>query len=395
VPVHNQGDSITHWVGTLTDITERLEAEQALRASEERFRRALEIETVGILFFTPDGKITGANDAFLRMGGYSREDVATGRLRWDELTPPEWMPHALRAVEEFKATGRTTPYEKQYMRTDRSRWWGLSAATLLNEYEGVEFVLDISGRKQATEEALRQTQAELAHASRLTTMGELAASIAHEINQPLTAVVTNGNACLRWLARETPDLAEARAAVERIIREAHRASEVIRQVRALVRKTDPQKVWLDLNGLIPEVVALVQSEARRHGVALRTALTATLPPVLGNGVQVQQVLLNLLLNGIEAMQPVTDRPRELLLRSQRHGADAVLVAVQDSGIGLDPERTARLFDAFVTTKPGGLGLGLAISRSIIEAHGGRLWASPNAGPGATFQFTLPTGGEWV
>lgn len=249
-------------------------------------------------------------------------------------------------------------------------------------------------RKRA-EEALHKTQAELAHVTRVLTLGALTASIAHEVNQPLAAVVTNGNACLRWLARETPDLEEARAAVERIIRDGNRAGDVIRRVRTLAKKTDLQKAWLDINDVIHEVVALVQSEVRQYRVALRTELSAALPPVLGDRVQVQQVLLNLLLNGIEAMQPVTDWPRKLLIMSQRHASDAVLVAVQDSGIGLDPQRIDQLFDAFVTTKPNGLGMGLSISRAISEAHGGRLWASPNTGPGATFQFTLPMGGERV
>jgi C4-dicarboxylate-specific signal transduction histidine kinase len=255
-------------------------------------------------------------------------------------------------------------------------------------------VEDITERKRA-EETLRHTQAALAYLSRLMTMGALTASIAHEVNQPLAAVVTNGNACLRWLAREVPDLAEARAAVERIIRDGHRAGEVIRRIRALAQKTEPQTAWLDLNEVIHEVVALVQSEVRQHRVALWTELSAALPPVLGDRIQLQQVILNLLLNAIEAMQAVTDRMRELQIRSYRHASDEVGVAVQDSGIGLDPQQMARLFDAFFTTKPGGMGIGLAISRTIVEAHGGRLWATPNDGHGATFQFTLPAGSERV
>jgi signal transduction histidine kinase len=168
---------------------------------------------------------------------------------------------------------------------------------------------------------------------------------------------------------------------------------VIRRIRALAQKTDPQKAWLDLNDVIHEVVALMHSEVRQQRGALRTDLAAALPPVLGDRIQLQQVILNLVINGIEAMQAVTDRPREVRIRSQRHEADTVLVAVQDTGIGLDPQHITRFFDAFYTTKPGGMGMGLAISRTIIEAHGGRLWATPNDGPGATFQFTLPTSGE--
>jgi signal transduction histidine kinase len=225
------------------------------------------------------------------------------------------------------------------------------------------------------------------------TVGALTASIAHEVNQPLAAVVTNSNACLRWLAREVPDVEEARAAVERVIKEGQRAGEVIRRIRALAQRTDPQAAWLDLNDVIREVVALMHGEARQPRVALWTDLAAGLPPVLGDRVQLQQVLLNLLINGIEAMQAVMDRPWELWIRSERHDVDTVLVAVQDAGIGLDPQQMARLFDPFFTTKPGGMGIGLAISRTIIEAHGGRLWATPNDGPGATFQFTLPLNNE--
>ena len=227
------------------------------------------------------------------------------------------------------------------------------------------------------------------------TMGELTASIAHEVNQPLAAVVTNGNACLRWLARAEPDLAEARAAVERIIRDGHRASEVIRRIRALAQKTEPQPPGSTSTTSFTRCSPWCTARCAQQRVALRTELSAALPPVRGDRIQLQQVILNLVINGIEAMHAVTDRPRELQIRSQRHEADTVLVAVQDTGIGLDPQQMARLFDAFFTTKPEGMGLGLSISRTILEAHGGRLWATPNDGPGATLLFTLPTGGEWV
>jgi signal transduction histidine kinase len=224
---------------------------------------------------------------------------------------------------------------------------------------------------------------------RVTTLGELAASIAHEVNQLLAGVVTNGQACLRWLARAVPDLQEARAAVERIIRDGQRAGEVIQRVRALATKTDPHKVPLDLNDVIREVVRLVHREVLGHRVSLRTALVAALPPVVGDRVQLQQVLINLVINGIEAMASVTDRPRQLVIHLHQPDADQVCVAVQDAGIGIDPADVDRLFHAFFTTKPGGMGIGLSISRSIIEAHGGRLWASRHVGPGATVQFTLP------
>jgi PAS domain S-box-containing protein len=259
----------------------------------------------------------------------------------------------------------------------------------------VEFIgttMDVTEGKQA-EEALRKAQADLAHVTRVVTLGELTASIAHEINQPLAGVVTNGNASLRWLTRDPPNLEEARECLRRIIRDGHRAGDVIARLRALVKKSAPAKAPLDLSDMIHEVLAMIDPEARRHRVAVRTDLAAGLPPVRGDRVQVQQVLLNLVMNGIEAMQAVTERPRELRIRTQPHESDTVLVTAQDTGIGLDPENMARLFDAFFTTKPGGMGIGLSISRTIIEAHGGRLWATPNDGPGATFQFTLPAGSE--
>jgi signal transduction histidine kinase len=249
-------------------------------------------------------------------------------------------------------------------------------------------------RKRA-EEKLHKAQAELAHVARVTTMGELTASIAHEVNQPLAAIVTNANACLRWLAGEFPNLDEGREAARRIIRDGKRAGDVIARIRALVRKTDTEKARLDINQTLQEVILLAQSEAVRKGVALRMELAADLPPVLGDRVQLQQVILNLVMNGVEAMASVADRRRELLIRSRRHESDKVLVAVQDSGIGIDRENLEKIFNTFYTTKSQGMGMGLAISRSLIEAHSGRLWATTNAPHGAVFQFTLPIDSEPV
>jgi C4-dicarboxylate-specific signal transduction histidine kinase len=247
--------------------------------------------------------------------------------------------------------------------------------------------MDVTAAKRAQEE-LHQAQAELAHVTRVTTLGELTASIAHEVNQPLAAVVTNGEACLRWLSNQPPNIEEARGAVARIIRDGNRASEVIRRLRALTKKTDPQKTPLDINDVVHDVVALVQREVLSHRVRLRFDLDADLPPVFGDRVQLQQVIINLMMNGIEAMAGVTERPRELLIRSRRHEDGHVLVAVQDSGIGIDSEHLDRLFTAFFTTKTDGMGMGLSICRSIVEAHGGEMWVSPNDGPGAAFHFTV-------
>jgi len=242
-------------------------------------------------------------------------------------------------------------------------------------------------------EALQKVQTELAHVSRVMTLGELTASIAHEVNQPLAAIVTNGNACLRWLGGATPNLGEARQAVERIIKDSYRASEVISRIRTLVKKTPPRSDLIDLNEVITEVFALAQSEARRNRVSLQPQLSADLPRVRGDRVQLQQVILNLIINGLESIAKSKDGRRELAVSSDRDKANNVVIAVSDSGEGLDTANTDRVFDAFFTTKPDGMGMGLAISRTIIESHGGRLWATANSPRGAVFQFSLPVDAE--
>jgi C4-dicarboxylate-specific signal transduction histidine kinase len=247
-------------------------------------------------------------------------------------------------------------------------------------------------RKRA-EEALREAQAELAHVTRVATLGELTASIAHEINQPLGAVVNNASACVRWLAAQ--NLEEARRSAALVIADGHRAGEIIGRIRALAKKAPPHKDWLDLNTTIRDVLALARSEVHRHGVAVETHLAAEVPRILADRIQVQQVLLNLVMNAIEAMSEVGAGPRELWVSSERVAATEVVIAVRDSGQGFDPQSLDRLFDAFYTTKPHGLGLGLAISRRIIEAHGGRLWATANTPHGAVLQFTVPMGREGV
>jgi len=242
-------------------------------------------------------------------------------------------------------------------------------------------------------EALQKVQTELAHVTRVMTLGELTASIAHEVNQPLAAIVTNGNACLRWLGGATPNFGEARLAVQRIIKDSYRASEVIARIRTLVKKTPPRNDWVDLNEVIVEVFALAQSEARRARVSLKQQLKDDLPPVRGDRVQLQQVILNLIINGMEAIAKSKDGTRELLVKSDQDKANNVVIAVSDSGEGVDAANLERVFDAFFTTKPDGMGMGLAISRTIIESHGGRLWATTNTPRGAVFQFALPANAE--
>jgi PAS domain S-box-containing protein len=261
-------------------------------------------------------------------------------------------------------------------------------AGVLVEFVGA--VMDVTEGKMR-EEALRKSQADLAHVARVATLGEMSASIAHEVNQPLTAAVTSASACLRWL--DAQKLEEARRSASRAIAEGHRASEIIGRIRSLAKKAPPQKDWLDVNETIHEVIALARSEIQRNNIALETRLSEQVPVILGDRVQLQQVILNLMMNAIEAMNGLSDGPRELLVRSGTDESEQVVIIVQDSGPGIDPENLDHLFEAFYTTKPQGLGMGLAISRSIVEGHGGRLWASANAQRGAVFQFRLPVTSE--
>ncbi len=320
-----------------------------------------------------------------------RRDEAIGKVS-HALTKTVFPAPLEKITAELLRTGR---WEGDLVHTKRdgtrvavSSRWSLQRDERGRPVATMETNNDITERNQ-TQESLRRAQAELAHINRVMTLGELTASIAHEVNQPLAGIVTNGAACLRWLGREPPELDEARSAVESMISDGMRASEVVQRLRALSKKTELHKVRLDINGVIDDVIRLVQREALDHLISLRLELASALPPVLGDRVQLQQVIINLAMNGIEAMASVTGRPRELVIRSRRHEDEQVLIEVQDAGIGIDPENVNRLFNAFFTTKPDGMGMGLSICRSIIEAHGGRIWASRNTGAGATFQFTLP------
>jgi C4-dicarboxylate-specific signal transduction histidine kinase len=237
-------------------------------------------------------------------------------------------------------------------------------------------------------EALREAQAELAHVNRVTTMGQLAASISHEVMQPIAAGVTNAHAALRWLDAQPPDLEEVRQALGRVVKEGNRATDVFGRIRALIKKTPPRKDALEINEAIREVIALTRGEVVKNNVSVQTQLAEGLPAIQGDRVQLQQVVLNLIINAVEAMSGVSEGSRELLIGTGKDTSGGVLVAVRESGPGLSPESVDRLFDAFYTTKPGGMGMGLSICRSIVEAHGGRIWASQTTGPGATVQFTL-------
>jgi PAS domain S-box-containing protein len=481
-----------------------------LREREARIRRLVDSNIVGIVIWDFQGRIIEANQAFLDIVGYAREDLAS--LRWTELTPADWRDVDDQAFAELHTTGTVQPREKEYFRKDGSRVPVLVARALFEwkPDEGVAFVLDLTERKRAeyltrqvferspdrisivgrdyryqrvnpaferrwgmpaetivgihvadllgmesfekmakayldrcfageevsyadwlttplgrrysavtysplrpeserveaalviirdltehmlASEALREAQMELAHVNRVTTMGQLTASIAHEVNQPLAAVVANAEACLRWLRRGTPDVDAACRSVEWIIDDGNRASEVIRRVRALAKKTDIEKVPLDVNDVVRETIPLVQSELISHQVSLRMELAPALPMILGDRVQLQQVIINLVMNGIEAMQSVTDRPRELVVRSGQDEPGQALISVADCGVGIAAENVGRLFSPFFTTKSGGMGMGLSICRSIMEAHGGRLWATATVPHGAAFQFTLPANAD--
>jgi two-component system sensor kinase FixL len=275
--------------------------------------------------------------------------------------------------------------------TVRSRW------ALLRDARGepstiLETNTDIEATKRA-EETLAQAQAELAHVSRLSTLGELTASIAHEVNQPLAAIVTSGEACLRWLAREDPQLDSVKRGVERMIGDGRRASDVVKRLRALSKKSALRRVPVNVTEFVDDALLLVQREIGMNRVQLKRDYAAGLPPVLGDRVQLQQVVINLVLNAIQAMSSVQDGPRELHIEIRRSADDKVLIAVRDSGPGIDPQNESQLFSAFFTTKKEGMGMGLSICRSIIESHGGRVWASRNETGGATFQFTVPQAEE--
>jgi PAS domain S-box-containing protein len=512
--------ALMHIENLKIQVTNRQRAEAEVRelacGLEAKIRRLVEANVVGIVMFTLDGAIIEANDAFLRMVKYSREDITSGRVRWKDLTPSQWRDCDERAIAELKATGVFQPFEKEYLRKDRSRVPILLGGALFegNASEGVAFVLDLTEQKHAqealrrseaflaqaqhlsrigsyswrlstdeitwsdelfriyeldppvtpasirtrvhpedltlyetmvehaqndgqdfawqyrllmpdhsikylhavaqatrdqngqleyvaavqdftarrlSEEALDKTRADLAHVARVVSFTSLAASIAHELNQPLSGIVTNASTCQRMLGSVPPNVEGALETVRRTIRDANRASEVITRLRALFTRKDTSIEPVDLNEATKEVVALSLSELQRNQVVLRTELADDLPPVMGDRVQLQQVVLNLLRNGSDAMNSVIDCPRLLLIKTARDAGERVRLSVKDAGVGFQPQEAERLFESFYTTKRDGMGIGLSVSMSIIENHNGRLWAELNDGPGATFSFSIPCG----
>ncbi|MDE5451883.1 PAS domain S-box protein [Bradyrhizobium sp. CSA112] len=496
---------------------ENVQLQNDVAEREKKIRRLVDANIIGIIIWEVDGRILEANDAFLRMVGYDREDLTAGRLHRATLTPPEWHERDARTEAELRRSGTAQPFEKEYVRKDGSRVPVLIGGATFEEgaNQGVGFVLDLSERKRAVEalrqseerfrtlvqfsfdvywetdaqhrfihqefadsladapasgseigktrwevpylepdeetwrkhretldahlpfrdfelarlapdgskryvsvsgmpvfddtgrfvgyrgvgrhiterrlaeEALRAMQAELAHVNRVTTMGQLTASIAHEVNQPIAATVTNAQAALRWLRAQPPNLGEVRDSLGRIVEDGQRAGNVIGGIRALINKLPPRRDRFDLNEAILEMVVLTRSEVLKHGISLQTELAPGLPMVEGDRTQLLQVILNLIINAIEAMDGIDWGTRELRINTGRDAAGGVLVTVRDSGPGLDPADVEHVFKAFYTTKPKGMGMGLAICRSMVEAHGGRMWASANEPRGAVFQFTLP------
>ena len=401
-PLKDAQGRVTGVVACIVDITERKRAEEAVRESQRLLDLVLATLPVGVAVTDRAGDIILANEASKRIWG---DVIASGRERWAQskgfwhdtgkrIDPADWASvraltkgetslNELIDIETFNGQQKTILNSSAPIRNAEGRIVG---AVFVNE--------DVTERVRA-EEALLLTQAELARMARLTMMGELTASIAHEVNQPLAAVVTNANACLEWLAALPPNLDEARKAVQRIARDGDRAGKVIARIRALLKKGEPIRAPLAVNPVVRETVQLVQSELKRERITLQMNLAPELPLVAADRVQLQQVVLNLIGNAMDSLSKVADRARLLQIATDRPHPGEVRILVRDAGIGVDHRQTERLFEPFYTTKPNGLGMGLAISRSIVEAHGGRLWATPNDGCGATFQFTLPVqdGGE--
>jgi PAS domain S-box-containing protein len=392
VPLRNEQGNIVKWYGSSTDIEDRKRAEEELRRSEAKLVEAQRVSQTGSFVWNiSTGERVGSKE-FFRILGYDQPHSVTFEMVL-QRAHPEDRAFVEQAIDRAARAGKDLDYEHRLLMPDGSvKHVHVVAHAVRSEAGQLEFigaVVDVTATKQA-EEKLHKAQAELAHVTRVTTLGELTASIAHEVNQPLAAVVANAEACLRWLDRESPDLVAARRSVEWVINDSCRASEVIRRVRALAKKSDIEKVPLDVNDVVREAVVLVQRELSSQLISLRTELAPSLPMILGDRVQLQQVIINLVMNGIEAMQPITDRQRELVIRSDQDEMRRVHVSVTDCGVGISAEIANRLFNAFFTTKSSGMGMGLSICRSIVEAHEGRLSISPNEGPGTTVQFVLPS-----
>ncbi len=400
-PAFSPSGELVEVVGTDVDVTDRRRAEEALRRSEGYLAEAQRLTRTGswawsvatrhsvywsqenyrLFGFDPEGGIPSDEAFYQRIHPVDRDRVR----REVFLERPDEGSHFDVEFRIVLPDGAI-----KYVRSTGHPVRNISGDLL--EYVGTS--IDVTERKRADEERerLRQAQADLAHVNRVTTMGELTASLAHEVNQPIAAAITNANTCMRWLAADTPNLEEARAAAMRIVKDGTRAAEIIKRVRLLFKKGSPERELVDLNEVVRDMIVLLRSEATRYSISVRTKLAADLPEVVGDRVQLQQVLMNLMINGIDAMRDV-DGPRELVVKSERGEDQQALVSVSDTGVGLPQQQADQIFNAFFTTKSHGTGMGLRISRSIVESHGGRLWAAENSPRGASFYIALPTKAE--
>ena len=376
--------------GAAHDIEDQKRAERALRRSEAYLAEAQRLSNMGSF-----ARKLGTEEIFwsketYRIMGFDETVKPTDALIRERVHPDDrrfarqQFDRAVRGDQDYEYECRLLMPNGEvkhiHVRADRQ-------VSETGEEELVGALMDVTDTRKA-QEALQIAQTALAHVTRVSMLGEMSASIAHEVNQPLGAIVTNAESGLRWLSRQPPEIEEAVAGIRQIVKDAHRAGEVIRRIREFSKKADPEMTRLDINEVVEEVVTLLRHEALRHGVTMELELEWGLLPVRGDRIQLQQVIINLAVNGMQAMANVRERDRVLVMRTQRQQSDRVLVAVEDVGVGIKPENADRLFSAFYTTKHDGLGMGLSICRSIIEAHGGRVWASPNTGPGMTFQFTI-------
>jgi PAS domain S-box-containing protein len=372
-------------------VRHRKEAATQVASKEAYLAEAQRLSHTGSFGWNPSSGFIWSDETF-QIFGFDRGTSPTIETVIDR-THPEDVERVRQFIEGEPRDGKDYDLEHRLLMPDGSVKYLHVVAHPLRAEAGerafVGAVMDVTAAKRA-EEAVQEAQAALAHVTRMATLGELTAWITHEVNQPLTGIVTNGAACLRWLDKAPPALDEARRSVEDMISDARRASEVIHRIRALSKKTDAEKVPLDINDVIREGSRLVRREVITHGASLRLELAPELPSILGDRVQLQQVIINLVINAIQAMASVTDRPRTLLIRSQKSEDGRVLVAVRDSGTGIEAKSVNKLFKAFFTTKPSGMGMGLSICRTIIEAHSGQVSAANNSGPGATFQLILPS-----
>jgi PAS domain S-box-containing protein len=390
---------VLRWYGTRTDIEDRKQAEEALRQSEqqlrdkeEQTRQIIDVIPQQVFVFSADWTPLFANQRELEYTGLSPQE-AQSKDAVAKIFHPEDFKKLEVLRERMGSEGTPFEMEARIRGNDGQYRWFLIRDNSLRDEQGrvVRWYgtrTDIEDRKRA-EEGYSKAQAELAHITRVMTMGELAASIAHEVNQPLSGVVINGNTCLRWLAANPPNLDEAREAARRIVRDGKRAGDVVARIRALATKSSSNKERVDINEAIQDVVGLTRDEVRGKHVRLKTELADGLPPVMGDRVQLQQVLLNLVMNGVDAMSAVEGRDRELVIKAQNDEGGQVRVEVRDCGVGLNEESIQKIFNPFYSTKPAGMGMGLSISRSIIQNYGGRIWATLNDGPGTTFHFTVP------